>query len=106
MTNPIKYKQNKLQEIDLDRSLNLFHILRNKTRFKILLLLTEQERNVTETREEIQQSQSAISHQLSLLKEVNIVRSRRIGRKQYYSINDSHVEQIIDLSINHVIENC
>ena len=52
MTNPIKYKQNQLQEIDLDRSLNLFHILRNKTRFKILLLLTEQERNVTEIREE------------------------------------------------------
>ena len=86
------------------RTLKLFQVLSNETRFKILLLLCKEEMNVTDFERVIGQSQTAISHQLSLLRSIKLVKSKRIGREMYYSLSDKHVDLIIDLAINHVTE--
>lgn len=91
-------------DVELEDSLHLFHLLRNATRFKILCLLSKKEHNVQELEQTIQESQSAISHQLSLLKKAKLVKSRRVGRKQYYYIYDSHVKWIIYLTLSHIKE--
>ncbi|MGX7112780.1 ArsR/SmtB family transcription factor [Gemella cuniculi] len=90
----------------LEKILALFHVLRNKTRFKILCLLLEKERNVTELERETGGSQSAISHQLALLKKMKLVKDRQEKRMRYYSIYDNHVTSIIDAAISHISEDC
>lgn len=95
-----------LKEEELEKILSLFHLLRNKTRFKILLLLMEKERNVSELESEIGQSQSAISHQLAELRNMKLVKDRQEKRMRYYSIYDSHVTSIIEAAISHINEEC
>lgn len=88
----------------MNRTLLLFYILSNKTRLKILLLLCIQEMNVKELENELDQSQSAISHQLSLLRQENLVIAEKVGREQYYRVTDNHIELILNIAINHIIE--
>ncbi|HCM88872.1 MULTISPECIES: metalloregulator ArsR/SmtB family transcription factor [Vagococcus] len=91
-------------ELEVRDSLQLFHLLRNEIRFKILCLLLNKEYNVSELEIAIQESQSAISHQLSLLKNAKLVKSKRVGRKQYYRIYDDHIKWIIYLALSHTKE--
>ena len=74
--NTLKVIEN-IPEEKLDKVLALFHLLRNKTRFKILLLLMEKERNVSELEEIIGGTQSAISHQLAELRNMKLVKDRQ-----------------------------
>ena len=74
--NTLKVIEN-IPEEKLDKVLILFHLLRNKTRFKILLLLMEKERNVSELEEIIGGTQSAISHQLAELRNMKLVKDRQ-----------------------------
>lgn len=96
--------EEELDENILQSSIGLFSILKNKIRFKILYLLIKEARNVTELENRINESQSAISHQLSILRNNNLVKSKKIGRNQYYSIYDSHVRDLISLTITHAYE--
>ena len=77
--NTLKRVEN-IPEEKLDKVLALFHLLRNKTRFKILLLLMEKERNVSELEEIIGGTQSAISHQLAELRNMKLVKDRQEKR--------------------------
>lgn len=95
-----------LTEEAIDQVISLFHVLQNKIRLKILLLLMIRKRTVKELENEIAESQSAVSHQLAILKEMKFVCSKKIGRNQLYSIYDKHIESIIDLAIAHGKENC
>lgn len=99
-------KLENIEEEKLDQILALFHLLRNKTRFKILMLLIEKERNVSELEEIIGQSQSAISHQLAELRKMKLVKDRQEKRMRYYCIYDSHVTEIIQAAISHINEDC
>ncbi len=90
----------------IDLGISLFHVLKNKIRLKILILLTVRKCTVKELENEIAESQSAVSHQLAILKEMKFVCSEKIGRNQLYSINAKHIESIIDLAIAHGKENC
>lgn len=94
------HKDNKV----MDRALSLFHILSSGTRLKILLLLCMKEMNVKELEHHIEQSQSAVSHQLSLLRKEKLVTANKIGREQYYRVADNHVELILNMAITHVRE--
>ena len=80
--NTLKVIEN-IPEEKLDKVLALFHLLRNKTRFKILLLLMEKERNVSELEEIIGGTQSAISHQLAELRNMKLVKDRQEKRMRY-----------------------
>lgn len=95
-----------IPEEKLDEVLALFHLLRNKTRFKILLLLMEKERNVGELEQVIGSTQSAISHQLAALRKMNLIKDRQEKRMRYYSIYDNHVTSIIEAAISHINEEC
>ena len=82
----------------------LFKLFGDQTRLSILTELLDDERYVGEIVEKLQMSQSAISHQLMILKKGKLVRTRRSGKNIYYSISDSHVEQILRLGKKHINE--
>ena len=82
-------------EIEVDRTAETFKILGDPTRLKIVLALTKEELCVCDLSALIGVSVSAISHQLRLLRGMRIVKNRKDGKMVYYSIDDSHIENII-----------
>ena len=83
----------------------LFKGFADPTRVHILsLLLTEEELCVTDIAERVELTQSAISHQLRLLKEMHLIRFRREGKNILYSLADDHVKTILEMGLEHVLE--
>ena len=82
----------------------LFRVFGDSTRIKILCALFEEERNVKEICEVVGMSQSAISHQLRLLKQADLVCSRREGKTMVYNLADDHVKTIINMAKEHLEE--
>lgn len=76
----------------------------DSTRIRILYSLFESERSVSEISELLNMNQSAISHQLRILKDSKLVKNRREGKTVYYSLDDDHVYNIIAQGIEHVKE--
>ena len=75
------------------------------TRVHILsVLLVEQELCVTEIAEKVDLSQSAISHQLRMLKQMQLIKFRREGKNILYSLADDHVKTILKMGLEHVLE--
>ena len=91
-------------EIQLFDMAELFKMFGDSTRIKILCALFEHERNVTEICEVVGMSQSATSHQLRLLKQADLVNSRREGKTMIYSLADDHVKTIIYMAKEHLEE--
>ena len=82
----------------------LFKVCGDSTRIKIICALFESEMCVYDLAATLQMTQSAISHQLRILKNANLVKFRRDGKLIYYSLDDEHVQQIFDAGYKHVIE--
>ena len=82
----------------------LFKIFGDSTRIKILYLLFESEMCVCDIAQLLNMTQSAISHQLQVLKKSKLVKYRRDGKTVFYSLADGHVRTIIDQGIEHVAE--
>lgn len=82
----------------------LFKIFGTPTRLQIMYMLYEGEKCVYDIADELGMSQSAISHQLSILKQNRLVKNRREGKTIYYSLLDSHVVTIIEQGLNHIRE--
>ena len=81
----------------------LFKGFADPTRVHILcLLLTQEEMCVTDIAERTAVSQSAISHQLRLLKQMHLIKSRREGKNMHYSLADDHVRTILQMGLEHV----
>ena len=93
-----------MSEDSLFSMAELFRVFGDSIRIKILCALFEQERNVTEICELVGMSQSAISHQLRLLKQADLVSSRREGKMMVYSLADDHVKTIIYMAKEHLEE--
>lgn len=85
-----------IQESELIRLTDLFKILSNPTRIQLLYLLFQQEASVGELAEQLGATQSAISHQLILLKSSNLVKKRREGKQIYYFLSNVHVQTTIE----------
>ncbi len=83
---------------------DLFKIFGDTTRTKILFALMESEMCVCAISELLGASQSAVSHQLKILKDVNLVSNRRDGKTIFYSLADDHVKSIIAQGFDHIIE--
>ena len=82
----------------------LFKGFADPTRVHILcLLLTHDELCVTEIAEKAAVSQSAVSHQLRLLKQMHLIKSRREGKNMHYSLADDHVRTILQMGLEHVM---
>lgn len=82
----------------------LFKIFGDSTRIRILFVLFEAEVCVCDLAETLHMTQSAVSHQLRILKQNKLVRSRREGKSVFYSLADGHVRAIIDQGLEHVEE--
>lgn len=83
---------------------DLFKIFGDMTRVKILFSLFESEMCVCAISELLGMTQSAISHQLKILKDANLVGNRREGKTIYYFLSDDHVRSIIAQGFEHLIE--
>ncbi len=82
----------------------LFKIFGDSTRIRILYVLFESEVCVCDIAEVLGMTQSAISHQLRLLKQAKLVRSRREGKTVYYALADDHVRTILGQGMDHINE--
>ena len=82
----------------------LFKVFGDSTRIRILFVLFEAEVCVCDLAEHLQMTQSAVSHQLKILKQNKLVKSRREGKSIFYSLADDHVRTIIDQGLEHVEE--
>jgi ArsR family transcriptional regulator, lead/cadmium/zinc/bismuth-responsive transcriptional repressor len=92
-------KDEKLYELS-----ELFKVLGDSTRIKIICALIESEMCVCDISALFNMSQSAISHQLRTLKQARLVKFRREGKVVYYSLDDEHVKLLFDYGLIHVNE--
>lgn len=88
----------------LEQIAELFKGFSDPTRVKILSLLLEEELCVGDIAEAVALSQSAISHQLRLLKQMQLIKFRRDGKNILYSLADDHVRTILQMGLEHVME--
>ncbi|MBI3194852.1 MAG: winged helix-turn-helix transcriptional regulator [Ignavibacteriae bacterium] len=82
----------------------LFKILGDPTRLKIVLALSKEELCVCDIAALLSMTDSAISHQLRLLKNFRLVRFTRKGKMTYYTLDDEHIEDLLRFAIRHVSE--
>lgn len=83
---------------------DLYKIFADSTRVKIMYALFEEEMCVCAIAELLNMNQSAISHQLKVLKDANLVKNRRDGKTIYYQLSDDHVRSIIAQGFEHLLE--
>ena len=82
----------------------LFKVFGDTTRIRILWALSEGEMCVCDLAELLEMGQSAVSHQLRLLRQARLVRCRREGKSSVYMLDDEHVRQIFELGLTHIEE--
>lgn len=83
---------------------DLFRVFGDSTRIKILYALYEQELCVQDIADTLGISQSAISHQLRVLKDSKLVRFRRDGKTVIYALDDDHVRNLLNMGMEHIEE--
>ena len=81
-----------------------FKVFGDKTRINILFCLQKEEHCVDEIATALNMEQSAISHQLRILKKARLVKVRKEGRYSYYSLEDEHVSTILEMGMEHAAE--
>ena len=82
----------------------LFKVFGDSTRIRILFVLFQSEMCVCDLAQTLNMNQSAISHQLKILKQAKLVAGRREGKSVFYSLADEHVRTIIDQGREHIEE--
>ncbi len=92
------------QEESLYDLAELFKVFGDSTRVKILWALNEAEMCVCDIAVLLNMTQSAISHQLRVLRQATLVKNRREGKVVYYSLDDDHVKHIFDQGFIHINE--
>ena len=83
---------------------DLFKVLGDSTRTKILSCLEINELNVCDIASCLDMTKSAVSHQLRVLKQAKLVKFRKDGKTVYYSLSDEHVEMIFNMALEHIKE--
>lgn len=82
----------------------LFKVFGDSTRIKILFVLAKSEMCVCDIAQLLHMTQSAISHQLRVLKQNRLVRFKREGKSIIYSLSDNHVKTILQMGMEHILE--
>ncbi len=83
---------------------DVFKVFGDATRIRILWTLFDSEKCVYDIAEAVGMTQSAISHQLRVLKHARLVKARRDGKNTFYSLDDEHVKRIIEQVMIHISE--
>ena len=81
-----------------------FKVFADSTRMKIIYALLQNELCVCDIAKIVGTTQSAISHQLRILKQSKLVKFRKVGKEVFYSLNDDHIEQIVKKGSEHIEE--
>jgi len=101
----VQARDQAIGESQLEKLALTFKIMGDPTRLKIILALRGGEMCVCDIAAFVRLSESAVSHQLRRLKDLYLVRSRREGQILYYSLDDDHVLDLINVGLKHVEEN-
>jgi len=97
--------KNKMPDDDILTGLSdTFKTLGDKTRVKILHALSRGELCVCDISAVLDMSISAVSHQLRVLRNMNLVKYRKDGKVVYYSLDDDHIEQLLKMAYDHLTE--
>ena len=106
-THPEALEMARLHEADDETSLRLadiFKVLGDRTRIKLLSLLAhEEELCVCDIAEALGMGQSAISHQLRVLRNARLVKFHKVGKEAFYSLDDDHVVPLMQQGLDHVL---
>ncbi len=93
----------KMPETDtLNKLANFFKIMGDSTRCKLLFALLQNEMCVCDLANVLSMTKSSISHQLSKMKDVGLVKFRKSGKTVYYSLDDEHISEIFEVGIEHI----
>ena len=97
-----------MAKMPLDESLyelsDLFKVFGDSTRIRILCALIQAEMCVCDIAYLLNMTQSAISHQLRILKQARLVKNRKDGKVVFYSFDDEHIKQIFNQGLSHINE--
>ena len=91
-------------ETELDSLAELFKVFGDPTRIRILFVLFETEVCVCDLARALNMTQSAVSHQLRILKQSRLVKNRREGKSMFYSLADDHVRTLVAQGREHILE--
>lgn len=100
----LKVKQNQPVEETLYNLADFFKVFADSTRIRILYALMEGELCVSDMCSILNMNQSAISHQLRILKDAKLVRYRREGKIIVYSLDDDHIRTLLSVGMSHIEE--
>lgn len=92
------------QDEEMLRVSELFKVLGDGTRMRILFVLLMREMCVCDLSETLGMSVSAVSHQLRILRQAHLVRYRRVGKTVFYALADDHVKALLSQGLDHVRE--
>ena len=92
------------QESVMQELADFYKVFGDPTRIKILCALFHSESCVCCLAEAVGMSQSAVSHQLRVLKQMKLVKNRREGKTVYYSLADAHIQSILNQGMEHIAE--
>jgi ArsR family transcriptional regulator, lead/cadmium/zinc/bismuth-responsive transcriptional repressor len=92
----------KLTELKAIQLAELFSALSDASRVRIISLLIEGEMSVSALAEGLKLTESAVSHQLRGLRQMHLVRARRLGRQVFYKLDDDHVARLFSLGLDHI----
>lgn len=97
-------KERMPDENSLINTAELFKVFGDSTRIRIISALIESELCVNDLAVVLAMNQSAVSHQLRILKTAHLVKTRRDGRVIYYSLDDDHIKIIFNAGLEHILE--
>ena len=92
------------REVELRDLADFFKVFGDTTRIRILCTLFQTEMCVCDLAQTLDMTQSAISHQLRILKQMKLVANRREGKTVFYSLADGHIKTIMDQGMEHIRE--
>jgi ArsR family transcriptional regulator len=89
---------------NITETVKLFKIYSDFTRLRIIDLLVHKEYCVQDIADSLETSQSAISHQLKLLRDLKVVKTRKQGKQVFYCLRDNHIKEIFLIGYSHATE--
>lgn len=99
-----RVKEKMPQEEPIYEVSELFKVFGDSTRSRIICALHIEEMCVNDLSALLNMTQSAVSHQLRILRQARLVKSRKDGRVVYYSLDDAHIDEIFGLAFAHIME--
>ena len=88
----------------IEKIASFFKVIGDNTRARILFALDSNEMCVCDIANVLNMTKSAVSHQLSVLRDERIVKCNRVGKEVYYSLDDEHVKEVYEVALSHVNE--